>query len=191
MSLHRIPSLAMLATILCLAPINEPNAQTRPADDSGDPNVRIIRDASGGQTSPIATTMFGAGVRNCATRVDQVGNFLTRNTKATAMVFLPEKEPDNSMISVSMEVVGEGTPRAYASATFSPNTVIGCAAEYETVQYWPESCNAVAQKQFKGASAPAVLGGEISVLTIGPLARVFLMRATATSCISIKKEILR
>ena len=191
MSLHRSSCLVILTGALCLASLNGSYAQTRPADDTGDPNVRIIRDASAGQTSPIATAMFGAGVRNCATRADQVGNFLTRNTKSTAMVFLPEKEPDNSMVSVSMEVIGEGTPRAYASATFSPNTVIGCAAEYETVQYWPESCNAVAQRQFKGATSSAVLGAEISVLTIGPLARVFLMRATATSCVSIKKEILR
>ena len=184
---------ASLVAAVCLAAWSQAGlAQTRPAEESPDSNVvRLLRDVGSGQTNQVATLMFAAGVRNCAARVDQVGNFLTRNTKANALVFLPEKDPDNSMISVSMEVQGEGIPRAYASATFSPNTAIGCAAEYETVQYWPESCSAVAQKQFKGGTAQGSLGGDVAILSIGPTARVFLMRATGTSCVSVKKELLR
>jgi hypothetical protein len=106
-------------------------------------------------------------------------------------LFLPERETDNSMVSVSMEIAAEGLPRAYATATFSPNTAIGCAAEYETVQYWPESCNVVAAKIFKGAPPSGPLGAEIGILTLGPVARVFLLRATSTSCVTIKKEVLR
>ena len=167
-------------------------AETRPAEESTEGNsVRLLRDLAAGPTNQIATTMFATGVRNCATRVDQVSNFLTKGTRSSALVFLPDREPDNSMASVSLEVQGEGTPRAYASATFSPNTAIGCSAVYETVQYWAEPCNAVAAKQFKGAVAQGPLGGEVGIFSIGPLARVFLMRASASSCVSIKKEILR
>jgi hypothetical protein len=68
---------------------------------------------------------------------------------------------------------------------------MGCAAEYETVQYWDEPCSAVAAKTFKGATPSGSIGSEIAILTIGPAARVFLMRATATSCVSIKKEVVK
>jgi hypothetical protein len=180
-----------LQAIAMLAIPSLASSQNAPQESADSNVVKLIRDVGNGQTNPMATAMFSAGVRNCATRVDQVGNFLTKNTKSSALVFLPEKEPDNSMISVSMEIQGEAIPRAYASATFSPNTPIGCAAEYETVQYWPEPCNTVALKQFKGATPQGSLGTEIAVLAIGPLARVFLMRATGTSCVSIKKELLR
>ena len=106
-------------------------------------------------------------------------------------MFLPEREPDNSMVSFSLEVQGEGIPRAYGSATFSPNTAIGCSGVYESVQYWAESCNAVAAKHFKGAVSNGSLGGEIAIFNIGPSARVFLMRATGSSCVSIKKEVIK
>jgi hypothetical protein len=142
-------------------------------------------------TNPVATMMFGAGVRNCAPRADQVLSFLTKNTQASALVFLPEHDADSSMTSVSLEVRAQGVPLAYASATLSPNTSIGCAAEYETVQYWNESCNAVAAKTFRGAVPTGNLGSEIGILMIGPAARVFLMRSSPTSCVTIKKEVLK
>jgi hypothetical protein len=164
-------------------------AMTAGAQDT--PTVKHLRNIASGSTNMVATQVFASGVRNCAARVDQVTNFLTKGTQSSALLFLPDREPDNAMISVAAEVLAEGFPRAYASASFSPNTAIGCAAEYETVQYWPESCNIVAAKQFKGAPASGPLGAEIGILTIGPSARVFLMRATSTSCVTIKKEVLR
>ena len=161
------------------------------AADADTPTVKHIRNIASGTTNQVATQMFAAGVRNCAARVDQVANFLTKGTQSSALLFLPEREPDNMMVSVSAEVQAEGFPRAYASATFSPNTVIGCAAVYETVQYWNESCNLVAAKIFKGSPPSGPLGSEIGILTIGPSARVFLLRATSTSCVTIKKEVLK
>lgn len=167
-------------------------AQTRLSEEVSDSSsIRLLRDLAAGPTNQIATVMFATGVRNCATRIDQISNFLTNKTRSSALLFLPEKEPDNSMVSVSLEVQGEGIPRAYGSATFSPNTAIGCSGMYETVQYWPESCNSVAAKHFKGAVSTGSLGGEIGMFNIGPSARVFLMRATGSSCVSIKKEVLK
>jgi hypothetical protein len=165
-----------------------PGAQS--ADENAE-SVRLLRNIAAGQTNQVATVMFAAGVRKCAERIDQITNFLTRGTQASALLFLPEREPDNSMISVSLEVQPEGTPRAYGTITFSPNTAIGCSATYESVQYWPESCNAVAAKHFKGATSSGSVGGEVGMLTIGPTARVFLMRSTGSSCVSIKKEVIR
>ncbi len=179
--------------ILCTALVSAPvAAQTRPTDEVSETgSVRLLRDLAAGPTNQIATVMFATGVRTCATRIDQISNFLTKGTRSSALLFLPEREPDNSMVSVSLEVQGEGIPRAYGSATFSPNTAIGCSGMYESVQYWPESCNAVAAKHFKGAVSTGSLGGEIAMFNIGPAARVFLMRATGSSCVSIKKEIIK
>ena len=153
--------------------------------------VRLVRNIATGSTNQVAVVAFDAGARNCSQRIDLVTNFLTKGTQSSALVFLPDREPDNGMVSVSMEVKTEGLPRAYASATFSPNTAIDCAAEYETVRYWNESCSAVAAKEHKGATPSGSVGSEISILTIGPAARVFLMCATATSCVTIKKEVVR
>jgi hypothetical protein len=181
-----VPAIAVVGLACSLA-----GAQSRPEESPEQGTVRLLRDITAGPTNQIATAMFSSGVRGCATRIDQVSNFLTRGTRTSALLFLPDREPDNSMISVSMEVQAEGTPRAYASTTFSPNTAIGCSAMYETVQYWPEACNNVASKHFKGAVANGALGGEVAMYTIGPSARVFLMRATASSCVSIKKELIK
>ncbi len=168
-------------------------SQSRATEESTDPNsaVRLVRNVAVGPTNQVATAMFSGGVRNCAPRVDQVASFLSKGTVASALVFLPERDQDNSMVTFAMEVQTENLPRIYASATFSPNTAIGCAAAYETVQYWPESCAAVAAKTFRGAVPSGNLGTEIGILQIGPSARVFLMRTTPTSCVTIKKELLK
>jgi hypothetical protein len=164
----------------------------RAADESADAGpVRLLRNLAPLPTNPVATMMFGAGVRNCAARADQVVSFLTKGTQSSALVFLPENEPDNSMASVSLEVRAEGLPRAYANVTLSPNTAIGCAAEYETVQYWNESCSAVAARTFRGATPTGNLGSDIGILLLGPAARVFLMRTSPSSCVTIKKEVLK
>ena len=161
------------------------------AADNPDAGIQHLRNIAGGATNQVATQMFASGVRKCAERVDLISNFLTKGTQSSALLFVPEREPDNMMVSISAEVQAEGVPRAYASATFSPNTAIGCGAIYETVQYWTESCKDVAAKTFKGGRPGGPLGSDIGILTIGPSARVFLIRATSSSCVTIKKEVLR
>ena len=157
--------------------------------DSGP--VRLVHNIATGSTNQVASVAFGAGVRSCAQRINLVTNFLSTGTQSSALLFLPDRDPDNSMVSASMEVKTKGAARIYASATFSPNTASGCAAEYETVRYFDESCDAVVAKEHKGATPSGTLGDEIEILTIGPAARVFLIRATKKSCISIKKEVVK
>ena len=168
-------------------------ATAQAADEKTDSGpVRLIRNIQTGATNQVATVAFGAGVRNCAPRIDQVTNFLMQGASgASALLFVPERDPDNNMVSMAMEWKTDALSRAYVSAAFSPNTGLGCAAEYETVQYWSEACSAVAAKTFKGATASGTIGSEISILTIGPSARVFMMRTTSSSCVTIKKEVLR
>ena len=182
----RFPTATLVAVGALFAPVV---LAANESTDSG--SVRLIKSITPGPQNQVALVAYGAGVRKCAERIDLVSNFLTQNTQSSALAFLPDRDPDNSMFSVSLEVKAESTPRAYASATFSPNTSVGCASEYETVQYWSESCTAVAAKTFKGATPTGTIASDISILSIGPSARVFLMRATASSCVSIKKEIVK
>jgi len=161
------------------------------AEEAGE-RIRFIQNVAAGSTNQVSSTARAAGIKSCATRIDQVSSFLTKGTQSNALLFLPDKDPDSSMISLSLEVESKSTPRAYGSATFSPNTAIGCAGMYETVQYWTEPCSMVATKHFNGATNNGTLGGEIEMLNIGSAARVFLMRtATNSSCISIKKEVIQ
>jgi hypothetical protein len=168
----------------CALPLG--NAQA--ADDD---SVRAIRNVAGGTTNQITAQVLASGVRTCSGRVDQVANFLTKGTQTSALLFAPERGGDNAMVSFSAEVQIEGVPLAYASATFSPNTAIGCSGMYETVQYWSESCSMVAARMYKGSAPAGPLGSEIAVLNIGPSARVFMLRATTNSCVTIKKEVLK
>jgi hypothetical protein len=161
------------------------------AQSNADASVKHIRNIADGPQNKVTSQVLASGVRTCTGRIDQVANFLTRGSQSSALLFIPERDADNSMISISAEVQAEGVPRAYASATFSPNTVMGCSGMYESVQYWKESCNAVAAKNFKGGTPAGPLGSEIGILNIGPSARVFLVRATSDSCVTIKKEVLR
>lgn len=161
------------------------------AQATADPGVKQIRNIAEGAQNKVTAQMLASGVRSCTGRVDQVVNFLTRGTQSSALLFVPERDADNSMVSISAEVQAQGVPRAYVTATFSPNTTMGCSGAYESVQYWDESCNAVAAKHFKGGTPAGPLGSEIGILNIGPSARVFLMRANANSCVTIKKEVLR
>ena len=164
-------------------------AAAQPAVERSD-TMRLLRNMIPGPINQITDAMQTAGVRSCANRIDQTSKFLTQGT-GSALLFLPERDPDNSLVSVSMELQPNGLPRTYASATFSPNTAIGCAMAYESVQYWGEPCATVAAKRFTGAVFGGSIGAEVAVLTIGPTARVFLLRSTPTSCVSIKKEIVR
>jgi len=63
-----------------------------------------------------------------------------------AMLLLPPTNPDQHLVSVSMEIPIKGAASAYASASFAPNQANGCGGMYETVVYWPQKCDVVANK---------------------------------------------
>ncbi len=141
--------------------------------------------------SPVTQTAVNLGVLSCASRINQVVNFLGGSAQAAgAFIFPPPAQPDQSMFSVSMEVPGGGASSAYATATFAPNQANGCGALYETVAYWSLTCDKVAQTYFPGMVRLHEIRQNITVLGGPTPARVFLMRA-GTGCVTIKKEIVR
>ena len=132
-----------------------------------------------------------SGVKACTGRINQVANFLTAGTLGFgAMLLLPPNNPDQQLVSVSMEIPIKGASSAYASASFAPNQANGCGGMYETVVYWPQKCDVVANKTFGALKKIGALYKTIYVRDGGVTTKIFLMPA-GTGCVSIKKEVIR
>lgn len=128
------------------------------------------------------------GVLNCASRINQVTNFLGFTPQAGALLMIPPAQPDQRVIPMAMEVATD-SGSAYVSANFSPNQANGCGASYDAVAYWPHKCEAIANKQFPGMKNIGTLKKVITVLDGGNATKVFLMSA-GSGCVSIKKEVV-
>jgi hypothetical protein len=140
---------------------------------------------------PITEAAVKAGILSCASRINQVSNFLTADKQGTGIyLFIPPSIPDQSIFSVSMEVLESTASTAYASESFAPNQAGGCGALYEEVIYLPMSCNDAAKKYFSGMKRERELLKNITVLVGPPTVRVFLMPA-GSGCVVIKKELIR
>jgi hypothetical protein len=138
----------------------------------------------------ITEAVMKAGVKSCKDRINQVSNFLTANTNSGWLLFQPTSQPDQRLISVSMESATKDVASAYVSESFAPNQANGCAGMYETVVYWEEGCPDVTKKQFTAFKQAGVLSKNIAILDGGTGVRVFLMPA-GKGCIAIKKEVLQ
>lgn len=146
---------------------------------------------TGSAVNSITQGAVKAGVLGCASRINQVSNFLTGGVPDFgAIMFAPQTEPDQQMFSVSMELPIKDSPTTYASASFAPNQAGGCGGMYESVTYWPQGCGEVASKNFGALKKVMTLSKSVSVLDGGASMKIFLMPA-ATGCISIKKELIR
>lgn len=136
---------------------------------------------------PIANFAAQNGVRQCVGRIDQVSNFLTNGAVSSgAAVFLPPREVDRGLASVSMEVLGTNG-LSYVNTAYSPSAT-GCDGVYEAVTYWAGSCEQVAAT-FPNFTLGKPLRQHIFTLDGGPTAKIYLMPA-GQGCISIKKEVV-
>lgn len=170
-----------LAVAVGLAPlIPMATAQNKPAP-AQQPAVNINK---------ITELADKSGVKYCAGRINQVSNFLTGGVQgAGAMLFLPPNNPDQQLVSVSMEIPIKDASAAYASASFAPNQANGCGGMYETVVYWPQKCDMVASKNFGALKQIGVLSKTIIVKDGGVTTKIFLMPA-GKGCVAIKKELV-
>lgn len=173
---------ASLLPLTCLAQAEPaPAERARPAPAAATPAPSAV--------NAITQAAVSKGVLACAGRVNQVTDFLTGGKPAGVFLFLPPAQPDQRLLSVSVEA-GAIDPPAYVSASFAPNQANGCGAVYEAVAYWPQACDKVAAGQFAELKRGPVLRKSIQVLEgAGPGSRVFLMPAGA-GCVSIKKEVV-
>lgn len=139
--------------------------------------------------SAITQAAVKAGALSCASRINQVTNFLTAGSRSGAILFEPPSDPDKRLVSISLGLAMKGGKIAYASESFAPNQANGCGGIYETVVYWEAGCADVAKNQFSVFKNYGVLVNSIIVLDGGAGVRVFLMPA-GTGCVAIKKEVL-
>ena len=145
------------------------------------------------QTAPsgpnaVTRAAVGQNILKCASRVEQVSNFLGYGANAGALLMAAPQDGDNRIAPLLMEApTPDGV--AYVSATFAPNQSNGCGATYDAVMYWPKSCDAVASQQFDKLRRVGMLKKDITVLDGGAATKVFLMPA-GSGCVSIKKEIV-
>lgn len=178
---------ALAATVALVAVLLVPislQAQT-PAPPAAAPTA-----APAGSSGANAVTQAAVkqGALACASRINQVSNFLGFGPQAGALLMMPPGQPDQRLIPLAMEVPVEGSS-AYVSATFAPNQANGCGAAYDAVVYWPQKCEAVAAKQFASLKRAGQLKTNITMLDGGPATKVFLMPA-GSGCVSIKKEVV-
>jgi hypothetical protein len=144
--------------------------------------------AGGNGVNAVTQAAVKQGALACASRINQVSNFLGFGPQAGAMLMMPPSQPDQRLIPLAMEVPAEGSS-AYVSAAFAPNQANGCGAAYDAVVYWPQKCEAVAAKQFASLKRAGQLKTNITMLDGGPATKVFLMPA-GSGCVSIKKEVV-
>lgn len=160
-----------------------------PVQPSSAPAQNVPRPPSA--VNPITEAAVKAGVLACSGRINQVSNFLLDNSPgAGATLFTSPADPDRRLFSVSAEIAVTNGPSAYASTTFAPNQANGCGAMYETVVYWPQPCDLVAEKVYSSLKRAGSLSKTIAVLGGAPGTTIFLMPAGA-GCVSIKKEVVQ
>ena len=136
--------------------------------------------------NPLVNAMVGQGVVHCQERVHQVADFLASGSNSGARLLMPTDHLNDHMVSASLEVFN-GSVLFYSNMDFAPLVAYGCDAVFETVTYWPNSCDVIAKTQFKQAQNTGKMRQYISVLTAGSNLQIFLMPA-GNGCVAIKKQ---
>lgn len=161
-------------------------AKTKPAAPA---KLAAPAQAQAPAVNAVTQAAVQAGVLVSASRINQVLAFLTTDTKSSAFLFLPQKDPNQSIFSVSLGLeIAQSTPR-YASASFAPTANGQAGAVYDTVQYVAASLADVETKVFKNLKRKGTLGNAMVILDGGPMT-VFLMPA-GSGCVVIKKEVVQ
>jgi hypothetical protein len=148
--------------------------------------------ASAVEAGPNAMTqaLVQRGVLSCAARVEQVSRFLGFGPQAGAHLMPPAAPADQRLFSVQMELPAGAGGNSFVDMSFAPQQANGCGATYQTVSFWPQSCETVGNEQFAGFKPSQPLQRDVTVLNVSPATKVFLMRAGSAGCISMKKEIV-
>ena len=181
-------ALAVIFGLMSLIPPT--NAEDKTAAAPSKPHAPVSQPAPS-NVNGITQAAVKAGVLACTSRINQVANFLTAGSQGVgALMFLPPNNPDQQLISASLEIPMKDASSAYASASFAPNQANGCAGMYETVVYWPQKCSEVTNKNFSTLKKIRALSKNITVLDGGVSTKIFLLPA-GTGCVSIKKEIIQ
>jgi hypothetical protein len=183
---HRQTVTCVLLAVLIAAPALAASAAKKAPPAASAPVLAAPVQQTKPALGPIANYAAQNGVRQCLGRIDQVSNFLTNGAASGAALFLPPREPDRGLASVSMEVLG-GNGLSYVNTAYAPSAT-GCDGVYEAITYWAGACDQVAAS-FPGFTPAKPLREHIQTLEGSPTAKIYLMPA-GQGCISIKKEVV-
>jgi hypothetical protein len=131
------------------------------------------------------------GVRACAGQVKRLVDFFSTGVEIGTQEFATiPKDQDEDLFSMSMERT-TSTALSFTSVDVAPVLTGQCAFAYQTVSYWPYSCDTAATNVYSGMSVEGVLLRNIRVLKEqqASLVRVYLMPAGKDGCVAIKREI--
>lgn len=192
-------STAVVSLLALVAAVNAQAPSRPPTSGAPPPPARqiAVADAPGSSKSQELTAPGSVitqatkklGVLKCAGRVEQHERFFgQQNNPVNALTFVAPRDQNNRLFSLSSEIV-EQNDSVYVSSTYAPSGKDDCAAAYDLVKYWPNSCQEVASKVYFQFGSPTTLLKEITVLGRDPNVKVFLMPA-GEGCVSIKKEIV-
>jgi hypothetical protein len=135
----------------------------------------------------VTAAMQRAGVRRCAPQVQKVTDFLTSKSRSGTIVFPAARNPDDSLLTISSEIV-TGNVLSYAGVTFAPRSD-GCSAVYERVSHWQNTCDEVHAAQYANFKPEGNLQQLIKVYAVNPSSKVMMVPA-GTGCLVILKEVL-
>ena len=155
-------------------PAAQPSAQQQ-APSSSAPN-------------PVTAAMMKSGVKRCAQQIQNVTDFLARNSKVGWVPFPAARNADDSLISLSSEIQTAGV-LGYANVDFAPRAEGGCSAVYEQVTHWSNTCDQVHAAHYPTFQPKGALLQQIRVYYNNPQSQVMLIPA-GTGCVVVKKEIL-
>lgn len=175
--------------MLILAFSGSVHAQTAPMEVAAPAQSAPAPAAEPGPNA-LTRAVVQRGVLSCAARVEQVSRFLGFGPQAGAHLMPPSAPADQRLFSVQMELPAGAAGNSFVDMSFAPGQSNGCGATYQTVTYWPQSCEAVGSQQFATLKPSQPLQRDVTVLNISPMTKVFLMRAGNAGCIAIKKEIV-
>ncbi len=175
-------------------PVTQQTAQQQTvAQQSAPTPIQALPQQVANESRPNPITLAAAqqGVLTCSGRINQIVNFLRVDDRAGGLLMLPPSQQDQRLVSLSLEIPLASTNNsAYVTATFAPNLANGCGAGYESVIYWPKTCEDVFKQSFGELKPVGTLKQNIYVLDGGTQLKVFLMAAGPAGCVSIKREVL-
>lgn len=184
----------MVVVMVSVAPTVDAFAKEKPktAETAPPPPAAAVQ-AVNPQVNGITQAAVQAGVLSCTSRINQVANFLaagTQQSAVNALMFMPANNPDQHLISFSMEIPAKENASAYTSASFAPNQANGCGGMYEAIVYWPQSCKDLSEQTYGNLKKINGFSKNMTVLDGGMATRIFLLPAGA-GCVSIKKEVIQ
>lgn len=162
--------------------------QPKPDASLGMPSPTTSAPESG--PNAMTSAVVQRGMLSCAARVEQVTRFLGFGPQVGAHLMPAPAPVDQRVFSLQMEVPAGAAGNSFVDMSFAPQQANGCGATYQAVSYWQQSCDLVGSQQFANFKPSQALQRDVTVLDIGPQTKVFLMKAGASGCISIKKEIV-